>query len=306
MKVRLGTRASTLARTQSGMIADAVAEAAAARGLELEVELVPITTHGDVSRASLVGLSEAGVFVAALRDALLAEECDLVVHSLKDMPVAEHPGLEVAAISEREDVRDALCAATDLDALAPGARIGTGSPRRAAQLLALRPDLTVTPVRGNVDTRLGRVGDDLDGVVLAAAGLSRLGRLDEATELFDPTRMLPAPGQGALAIEIRAGEEAEWVDAVRDQDDAATRAAVTAERALLGVLDAGCAAPVGAHATVDGTRLTLSARVIATTGTLALNESTTGPIAEAASLGRSTAWTLLGRGAGRLMGRNGT
>lgn len=305
MKLRLGTRASTLARTQSGMVADAIRERARERGMDLEVELVDITTHGDISRGSLVGLSEVGVFVAALRESLLDGGCDLAVHSLKDMPTQPHPELELAAVSEREDVRDALCTTgPSLRELPEGAAIGTGSPRRAAQLLAIRPDLRVEPLRGNVDTRLGRVGTDLDGVVLAAAGLSRLGRLDEATELLDPADMVPAPGQGALAIEIAPGADAQWADIVRSLDHAETRAAVTAERALLGVLDSGCSAPVGAYGTVQDGQLMLSARVVDVAGALALNESAHGPASEAASIGRSTGFTLLGRGAARLMGRN--
>lgn len=305
MKLRLGTRASLLARTQSGMVADALMERAREMGVDLEVELVEITTHGDISRGSLVGLSEVGVFVAALREGLLDGTCDLAVHSLKDMPTQLHPELELAAVSAREDVRDALCTTgPGLRDLPEGAAIGTGSPRRGAQLLAVRPDLRVEPLRGNVDTRLGRVGDDLDGVVLAAAGLARLGRLDEATELIDPEDMMPAPGQGALAIEILPGADAAWADIVRSLDDAATRAAVTAERSLLGVLDAGCSAPIGAYATVANGQLSLRARVVDVAGTLALNESARGPASEAASLGRSTGWTLLGRGAARLMGRN--
>ncbi|WP_144018776.1 hydroxymethylbilane synthase [Demequina sp. NBRC 110056] len=304
MRIRLGTRGSTLARTQSGMVADQITAVARERGVDLEVELVEITTHGDISRGSLVGLSEVGVFVAALRESLLRGECDLAVHSLKDMPTQAHPELEVAAITERVDVRDALCTGgAPLRELPEGARIGTGSPRRAAQLLALRRDVVVEPLRGNVDTRLGKVGAELDGVVLAAAGLQRLGRLDEATELLDPTDMLPAPGQGALAIEIVPGADPAWADHVRALDHADTRAAVTAERALLGVLDAGCAAPVAAYATVDAGMLTLRARVIDTSGQLALNEHATGPASEPASLGRSTGWTLMSRGAGRLMGR---
>ncbi|MDE0572818.1 hydroxymethylbilane synthase [Demequina sp. B12] len=303
MKLRLGTRASKLARTQSGMVADAIAQAAAARGVDLDVEMVHIRTEGDVSQGSLVGLSQTGVFVNALRDALLNGVCDVLVHSLKDLPVALHPDIELAAVPEREDVRDALCTrGVSLADLPSGARVGTGSPRRAAQLLALRPDLKVEGLRGNIDTRLGKLHEGLDGVVLAAAGLRRVDRIEEATELFEPAQMLPAPGQGALAVEILPDADPMWADAVRDLEHADTRRAVTAERALLGVLDAGCAAPVGALATVEGDRLTLKARVINGAGTLALNETTNGPAQEAASLGRSTGFTLLGRGAGRLMG----
>ena len=309
MKIRLGTRGSTLATTQSGLVADALVAAGQSRGLEVEVELVTITTHGDTSRASLVGLSEVGVFVTALRDALLGGTCDVIVHSLKDMPTAPFPGLELAAIPPREDVRDALCsggiALADLPA---GARVGTGSPRRAAQLLTLRPDLEAVAIRGNVDTRLAMVGaapDDggLDAVVLASAGLNRLGRGDEASELLAPDDMLPSPGQGALAVEIADDAPADLAELVRTLDDADTRAAVTAERAALAVLDAGCSAPVGALATVTEGALTLAVRVINADGTLALNERVTGRAQDAPALGRASAHALLGRGASSLMGK---
>lgn len=305
MKLRLGTRGSVLARTQSGQVADELVTRARERGIDLEVELVTITTTGDTTRGSLVGLSQTGVFVAAVRDAVLAGECDLAVHSLKDIPTEAHPELETAAIPVRANARDALC--TDgraLRDLPQGAAVGTGSPRRGAQLLALRPDLDIQPLRGNVDTRLARVGDDLDGVVLAAAGLDRLGKLDRASELFDTDAMAPAPGQGALAIEISPDAPTEWADVVRSLDHADTRAAVTAERSLLNVLDAGCSAPVGAYGVVHQGQLTLRARVIDARGTLALNEVARGPVTEAAALGRSAGWALLGRGAASLMGRN--
>ncbi len=304
MNIRLGTRGSTLATTQSGLVADALVAAGAERGLEVEVELVTITTHGDISRASLVGLSEVGVFVTALRSALQAGECDVIVHSLKDMPTAPFEGIELAATPLREDARDALCAnGRTLDGLPAGSRVGTGSPRRAAQVLALRPDLETVAIRGNVDTRLAMVGADLDAVVLAAAGINRLGRADEVSELFEPSALLPSPGQGALAVEISSNAGDELAQLVRSLNDAATRAAVTAERAALAVLDAGCSAPVGAFATVDGATLTLDVRVINAGGTLALNERVQGRVEDAASLGRASAYALLGRGAATLMGR---
>ena len=303
MKIRLGTRGSALATTQSGIVADALVAAGAQRGLDVEVELVTITTHGDISQASLVGLSEVGVFVTALRSALLAGECDLIVHSLKDMPTAPFDELELAAIPQREDARDALCASgRTLAGLPAGARVGTGSPRRAAQLLALRQDLVSVPIRGNVDTRLKMVGAEVDAVVLAAAGLNRLGRGDEASELFGPGDMLPAPGQGALAVEIRHDAATELAELARSLDDAATRAAVTAERAALAVLDAGCSAPVGALAEIDGDTITLAVRVMNIDGTLALNERVSGRVEDGESLGRASAHALLGRGAARLMG----
>jgi hydroxymethylbilane synthase len=312
MDLRLGTRGSALATAQSGQFADAVVAAAAERGTSagggvgggVAVELVTITTKGDIDRGSLIGLSQTGVFVTALREALLAGECDFIVHSLKDVPTQPYEGLEIVAIPTREDPRDALC--TDgrtLAELPEGARVGTGSPRRASQLKSMRPDLEVLPLRGNVDTRLAHVGDDLDAVVLAAAGLNRLGRSADATEPLAVTAMVPAPGQGALAIEIREDAPDELRALLATLDDPATRAAVTAEREALRVLDAGCAAPVAAHAVVSRGRLTLHTRVINEDGTLALNERNSGVLAEASSIGRSSGFSLLGRGAERLMGR---
>lgn len=264
--IRVGTRGSALALTQTGHVAEALRRAA---GWDDEaLELVRIRTEGDRTTASLAALGGAGVFVAALREAVLDGRCDLAVHSLKDLPTAPAPGLLIAAIPPREDPRDALCARDGrrLADLPEGASVGTGSPRRAAQLLAARPDLRIVDIRGNVGTRLGRVpglGDgpgDLDAVVLAAAGLARLG-LDVATELLDPAVLAPAPGQGALAVECRADDDA-LVAALAALDDESTRLAVTAERSLLATLEAGCAAPLGALGTVADARLHLSAVVL--------------------------------------------
>ena len=257
--LRLGTRASELATSQSGWVADRLREAG------LEVELVPVRTVGDVSRASLSEIGGTGVFASALRQALHEGTIDLAVHSLKDLPTTPEPGLVVAAVPEREDPRDALVArdGLTLSTLPRGAAVGTGSPRRAAQLAQVRPDLDVRDIRGNVGTRIAMVRDGrLDAVVLACAGLSRLGRLDEATDRLDLQTMLPAPGQGALAVECRDGDaplaELPADVALTDADLRAllaqvlehppTRAAVTAERAVLNRLEAGCTAPVGAYA----------------------------------------------------------
>ena len=261
--IRVGTRASALARTQSGLVADALTAA-----LGEPTELVLVLTHGDRSSRPLRLLAQAtsgtGVFVSALRDALLGGEVDVAVHSLKDLPTAPAPGIELAAVPEREDARDALVTrgGVRLADLPDGARIGTGSPRRAAMLQvdAARRGRTleVVDVRGNVDTRLARVGTDLDGVVLALAGLRRLGREAEVSEVLEPEVLLPCPGQGALAVETRTGDPlTERVHGALDH--AATRAAVTAERSLLRVLDVGCSAPVGAWATVAGGALDLRA-----------------------------------------------
>ncbi|MGZ0713149.1 hydroxymethylbilane synthase (plasmid) [Coraliomargarita sp. W4R53] len=235
-------------------------------------ELVTITTDGDRSKEPLSRAGGAGLFTGALRDALLAGECDLIVHSLKDLPTAPHDELIIAAIPERVDPRDALCARDGftLDTLPQGARVGTGSPRRMAQLRSKRPDLDVVDIRGNVGTRLGRVAPgDLDAVVLAAAGLERLGRSEVITEYLDADDWPTAPGQGALAIEVRRGEE----QLVSRLDHRDTRAAVEAERRVLAALEAGCSAPVGARAVVDAGLLLLSVSVYSLDGVTVLTSS---------------------------------
>ncbi len=265
--LRVGTRGSALAVAQTTTVAEALT---AATGRPTTI--VTVRTEGDVSTRPLAQLGGTGVFAAALRRALLDGECDLVVHSLKDLPTAPEPGLVVAAHPARADARDALCArdGRTLAELPPGARVGTGSPRRVAQLRSRRPDLEVVDVRGNVDTRLGKVaGGDLDAVLLAAAGLDRLGRSDAATERFGLDDWPTAPGQGALAVEVRAGEE----DLVAMLDDPATRAAVEAERRVLALLEAGCSAPVGVHARWVGDELRLDARVYRLDGTAWLSSA---------------------------------
>ena len=274
-RLRLGTRGSRLALTQSGQVAEALMAAGGGSG-GLDIDLVTVRTDGDGDRTPLRQLGGVGVFAARLRHALLDGEVDLVVHSFKDLPTQPVEGLEVICVPPREDPRDALCARDGLTlaALPEGARVGTGSPRRAAQLLAARPDLEVVDLRGNVPTRLARVrglevvgvgtdepvtpsradaAGDLDAVVLALSGLRRLGLEHCASEVLDLETMLPAPAQGALAVEARAGEDsAELARAVAALDDEPTRLAVTAERALMARLSAGCAAPVGAWARLRG------------------------------------------------------
>lgn len=265
--LRIGTRGSALALTQTGMVAADLEDATGAK-----TELVTITTDGDRSNEPLSRAGGTGLFTGALRDALLDDRCDLVVHSLKDLPTAPHDRLVVAAIPAREDPRDALCArdGLTLEQLPEGARVGTGSPRRMAQLRAKRPDLDVVDIRGNVDTRLGRVAPgDLDAVVLAAAGLRRLGRADVVTEFLDADRWPTAPGQGALAVEVRIGDE----HLVSTLDHAETRSAVEAEREVLALLEAGCSAPVGARAVVDAGLLLLSASVYSLDGQTVLTSS---------------------------------
>lgn len=298
--LRLGTRRSRLALAQSRLVAEAVTAATGRTVL-----LVEITTLGDVDRTALTQIGGTGIFVSALRDALVADEVDLAVHSLKDLPTADAPGLVVAAVPTREDPSDVLCArdGLTLSGLPAGSRIGTGSPRRAAQLRALGLGLEVVPVRGNVDSRLRLVHDGaVDAVVLARAGLSRLGRLDAVTEDIDPEQMLPAPGQGALAVECRA-DSGLAID-LSVLDDPASRAAVVAERTLLAALEAGCTAPVGAHAVPDitGHDLTLRAVVVAPDGSTSIRTSATAPLVDAESLGHRLATELLERGAAALVG----
>jgi hydroxymethylbilane synthase len=260
--MRIGTRGSALALAQTGTVAAALEKSGET------VDIVTITTEGDTSKASLATLGGTGVFASALRDALARGECDAIVHSLKDLPTAAAPGLAIAAIPKREDPRDALCARDGLtvETLPAGARVGTGSPRRRAQLLARRSDLEVVDIRGNVDTRLRRVGAEgdggLDAVILAAAGLSRLSRLEAVTEFLGIDGWPTAPGQGAVAVEVRAGEE----KSVRSLDHKPTRIVVEAERIVLALLEAGCAAPIGAHALIDDGLLFLSARVYSLDG----------------------------------------
>ena len=244
--LRLGTRASALATSQSQWVADHL------RDQGYAVELVLVQTVGDTNRASLSQIGGTGVFASALREALRAGEIDFAVHSLKDLPTAPEPGLVVAATPVREDPRDAVVARDGLTlrTLPAGSRLGTGSARRAAQLRLLRPDVEIHDIRGNVGTRIDLVRTgELDAVVLAVAGLSRLGRLDEATELLDLQDMLPAPGQGALAVECREDDHDLRTLLEDALEDAPARAAVEAERAVLARLEAGCTAPVAAWAT---------------------------------------------------------
>lgn len=341
--IRLGTRASALATTQSGLVARRLEELTGR-----PVELVRIRTEGDVKTGSLASLGGTGVFVTALREALLDGRCDVAVHSLKDLPTTPAPGLTFVT-PDREDPRDALCARDGLTlaTLPRGGRVGTGSPRRAAQIRAARPDLEVVDIRGNVGTRLGRAlgpDADLDAVVLAYAGLARLGRTGVISEVLDVDVVAPAPGQGALAVEVRTadlvsepasdrsgtdgtaaphvtdpptGSGHRLAEAIHLLDDRPTRLAVLAERSVLARLEAGCAAPVGAHATVrpgavegGGSVLRLRAVVAAVDGSEQMSRSAEAPLSPdvapetlddtARALGRSVAEHLLADGAERL------
>ena len=336
MTLRLGTRASALATAQSSGIARALTEATGR-----DVELVPIVSEGDASRASLSSLGGTGVFATRLREALLAGECDLLVHSLKDLPTAPAPGLRIGAIPEREDARDLVVTrGSALQQLPAGATVGTGSPRRIAQVRTRAPRVSLVDLRGNVDSRLARVRDgELDAVVLAAAGLLRLGVLDESGTIapagpgaglsFEAMGLAEWPtaaGQGALAVEIAADAPDDIVAAVAALEHPDTRLAVTAERAVLAELEAGCHAPVGVHAQVEGEDLRIRAIVYGTDGASRLGIDRTeplgagyirdsgdgngadvadgaDPIARAALIGSAIARRLLLRGAADLVSR---
>jgi len=315
--LRIGTRASELALTQSGHVGAAVTD-----GTGHEVELVHVSTHGDRDRTSpLAQIGGTGVFVTAVRQALLDGEVDVVVHSWKDLPTAPLDEITLACTPEREDPRDALCArdGKTLAQLPAGARVGTGSPRRAAQLLRARPDLEVVAIRGNVETRLNRAlgpEADLDAVVLAASGLLRVGRDAVISELLPVEVMLPAPAQGALAVEATTAAlaRAPWfAERLQAVDDPATRAAVTAERALLRALEAGCSAPVAAFAQLEeDTVLRLRALAIRPDGSHVVEgearvdldlagDALSGPGSVPVELGEELAADLLSRGAGEIL-----
>jgi hydroxymethylbilane synthase len=308
--LRIGTRGSALALAQTRLMADALEAAGAA------VEIVTVTTPGDRSAAPVAEIG-IGVFTSALRDALAADEIDVAVHSYKDLPTARDPRLVLAAVPVREDPRDALCArdGLTLGELPTGATVGTGSLRRAAQLAALGLGLTIVPIRGNVDTRLRKVADgELDSVVVARAGLARLGRLAEITEVLDPIQMLPAPAQGALAIECRVNDMDTEHLLGSTIDDELTRLAVTAERSMLAALEAGCSAPVGALAEVvedfvtgaDGVERVVSMLslrgVAAAPDNEMLRASAISDLTNADELGRLVAAELLDLGAAVLSG----
>ncbi|WP_417563977.1 hydroxymethylbilane synthase [Microbacterium sp.] len=284
--LRIGTRGSALAVAQTMQVADRLRAALTDAGADPapEIEIVRITTHGDTSRASLSSLGGTGVFATALRDALRAGECDVIVHSFKDLPTAPSPGLVIAAVPAREDARDLIVTRDDtrLEDLPAGARVGTGSPRRIAQVRAMRPDLDVVDIRGNVDSRLARLdstgGDRLDAVVLAAAGIARLGRTDVAAQPMPLDAWPTAPAQGALAIEVREADAtgSALAAALARVNDPASAAAAAAERGVLAGLEAGCSAPLGATAAFDENgALTLAAAAYSLDGTRRVAASVT-------------------------------
>jgi hydroxymethylbilane synthase len=296
--LRLGSRRSPMAIAQSRLVAQQIRDVTGR-----EVEIVGVTTLGDVSKAQLAQIGGTGVFVSALREALLNDEVDLAVHSLKDLPAVQPADVALAAVPVRDDPRDALVAldGAKLADLPTGARVGTGSPRRAAQLLALRGDLRCVPIRGNADTRMAKINaGELDAVLLAYAGLGRIGRLDAVTQVFEPDEMLPAPGQGALAVECRQADD-ELVRLLAPVNDELSMAATTAERGLLEALAAGCSAPVAAYAAVSNGALDMRAAVMSADGSRVLRAHGRGTSAQARRLGGDIAAELLRAGAAELI-----
>jgi hydroxymethylbilane synthase len=295
--LRLGSRRSPMAIAQSQLVAQQIRDATGR-----EIEIVGVTTLGDVSKAQLSQIGGTGVFVSALRDALLNGEVDLAVHSLKDLPAVQPADVALAAVPVRDDPRDALVApdGAKLSDLQTGARVG-GSLRRAAQLLALRGDLRCVQIRGNAGTRIAKIYDgEVDAVVLAYAGLARIDRLDAVTQVFEPDEMLPAPGQGALAVECRQADT-ELVQLLATVNDAPSMAATTAERAMLEALAAGCSAPVAAYATTTSDGLDMRAVVMSTDGSTVLRAHGRRTPAEARRLGGDIAAELLRAGAAELI-----
>jgi len=299
-RLRIGTRASRLALRQAGYVRDRLRRTYA----ECRVELVPIKTTGDrVLDRPLARIGGKGVFTREIERALLDGRVDLAVHSLKDLPTALPEGLALGAIPPRGPAGDALLSRRwpSLDRLPPGARIGTGSLRRQAQLLAWRGDLVVQSIRGNVETRLKKLeSQDLDGAILAVAGLERLGLAGRITQPVPTEIMLPAPGQGALAIEVRSDDPA-LSACVAALDDPAARVATAAERALLEALGGGCQVPIGALGVVRGDTLALTAAVVSPDGRRFVRDTDVGTPADAEALGRRLAGTLLAGGAGAIL-----
>jgi hydroxymethylbilane synthase len=296
--LRLGSRKSPMAVAQSRLVARQISDATGR-----EIEIVGVTTLGDVSKAQVAQIGGTGIFVSALREALLNGEVDLAVHSLKDLPAVQPDQVALAAVPSRDDPRDALVArdGAKLADLPAGARVGTGSSRRVAQLLALRADLRCVPIRGNAETRMGKIeAGELDAVVLAYAGLARIGRLDAVTQVFELDEMLPTPGQGALAVECRRadGELVRLLAAVNDEH---SMSATTAERGLLEALAAGCSAPVAAYAAVANDSLSMRATVMSTDGTRVLRAQGRATPADARRLGGDIAAELLRAGAAELI-----
>ena len=294
-QLRIGTRASLLAVTQSTWVKTQIEQAHPGT----QVELVKITTKGDrILDVPLAKVGGKGLFVKEIEDALLAGEVDLAVHSMKDVPTELPDGLHIGIIPVRETPRDAFLSVryASIAALPTGATVGTSSLRRKSQLAVLRPDLTIVDLRGNIDTRLRKLDDGIfDAIILAGAGLHRLGKAERITTLLEPDQMLPAISQGALGIELRR-DDSELLTGLHFLHHPVTAVAVAAERAFLLRLEGGCQVPIGAHATLSGDTITLTGLIAAVDGSLVLKEQIIGPAQEAATLGTTLAETLLAKG----------
>jgi hydroxymethylbilane synthase len=295
--LRLGTRGSALARWQANWVADQL------RQREVNVEIILISTTGDTRVGPLSAGGSPGLFTKEIQAALLRDEIDIAVHSLKDLPTQVTPGLQLAAVPLRASPWDVLVSnqADELEALAEGARVGTGSPRRRAQLLNLRPDLEVSDVRGNVDTRLRKLDEDqYDALILAEAGLQRLELGHRITQVLAANQMLPAVGQGALGVEIRDPDQPTR-KILESLNDPTTAASVTAERTVLATLQAGCLAPVATWGRIENEQLQLNALVLSENGDQRLSAQAQGSLEEATAVGESVAQQLLQQGAARLI-----
>lgn len=298
MLLRVGTRRSPLAMTQTNFVIGAIQ----AKFPEVEFEIRPISTVADRDRVSeFHQFGMIGVFTSEHEEQLLRKEVDLVVHSLKDLPTLLRDGLVLASVPEREDPRDALCGST-LDALPQGARVGTGSLRRRSQILSLRPDVTVVPIRGNIGPRLAKIeGEDaLDAVILAQAGLERLGLGAKVTEFLDPRSFPYAVGQGALGLQARAEDDA-IIEILRAIECRKTRAEVDAEREMMHALGAGCSLPVGAFCEWEGDRLSLLAQITSLDGADRVVATEAGPAERACEIGLAAADTLKRRGGEKIL-----
>jgi hydroxymethylbilane synthase len=298
MIVRIATRRSALAKWQAHHVSGLLT----AREPGLEVQLLELMTRGDrILDVPLAEVGGKGLFVKEIEDALLRGDAQVAVHSMKDLPAVEPPGLVIAAVPVREDPRDALVShGKKLSELPRGARVGTASLRRSAQLQAMRPDLRIETIRGNVATRLRKIDEGFDAVVLAHAGLRRLGLTDKVAQVFSTEEMLPAVAQGALAIEARQ-DDAETMRRLAPLEDRATRIQVEAERGFLRKLQGGCQVPIAGHAEVKGDQVRLRGLVANLDGTVIIRGERTGPVADAARVGEALADELLARGAGAIL-----
>ena len=294
-RIILGTRGSSLALRQA---AEVLGQLHAANP-DIDFQIVTVATSGDLRPDDPITRLGVGAFVIELETALFRRKIDVAVHSLKDLPTIPTPGLQIAAVTPRQDPRDCLIDQWNLpiDKLPRGARIGTGSPRRTSQILHLRPDLSVLPIRGNIDTRLRKAnGDDFDGIVVAMAGLIRLGMQDEVTQPFDTHLMVPAPGQGALALQCR-DEDEDLASILTSVSDPFTTVTVHAERLLLSKLGGGCQLALGAHASVEGDVLKLTAFLGKESGTPVFKVTETGSIGDAEIVANQVYLELMRQGA---------